>query len=192
MCARLGISEELRPSIRLSWSARGENALAERRAELRRLAHARIDAGAQSAKVAIQANLLQVETELIRGGLESSEAMRFVDAMPTVEQLMPVVDVAELDARPARRDHDEERLADWYSRKTGGSWEPPAHAGGELLAPSSASTREAKRQAVAAALGVNPEASNREIARAAGVDHKTVGKLRGESPGNSPADGERP
>lgn len=140
--------------------------------------------------MAIQANLLQVETELIRGGLESAEAMRFVDAMPTVEQLMPVVDVGALDAGPQKRAREEDRLPDWYRRREGGSWEPPVHAGGELLAPSTASTREARRQATLTALAANPQASNREIARTAGVDHKTVGKLRGESPANSPADGE--
>jgi hypothetical protein len=58
--------------------------------------------------------------------------------------------------------------------------------------PSSASSREAKRQAIAAALASNPTGSNREIARLAGVDHHTVAKHRGELPtpyGDSPTDG---
>lgn len=185
-CARLGIPENLRPSIRVSWSGRGDNALASRRTELRRLAYARIDAAAESAKVAIRANLLDVETELIRGGLESAAAIAFVDAMPSVEQLMPVVDVASLEPGVDRRPEDVDELAEYYRRRSGNTWEPPMHAAGELLTPSTASSREVKRQAVAAALATSPASSNRQIARTAGVDHKTVGKLRGESAGTSP------
>ena len=185
VCARLGIPEDLRPSIGISWYSRGKNALASRRTELRKLANARIDAAAESAKVAIRTNLLQVETELIRGGLESAEAVAFVDAMPTPEQLMPGVDLPALE-RNAEADDDGRP----GFRPRTAAWQPPTHAAGELLTPSSASTREARRQAVAAALVATPEASNREIARMAGVDHKTVGKLRGESVGNSPQDGD--
>lgn len=42
------------------------------------------------------------------------------------------------------------------------------------------STHIVKRANVAAALAENPDASNREIAQTAGVDHKTVGKIRKE------------
>ncbi|MBA3719850.1 MAG: hypothetical protein H0W95_06140, partial [Nocardioidaceae bacterium] len=59
-CRRIGVSEDLRPSLTLGWSGRGENALASRRTELRRLAHARLDAAAESAKVAIESSLLEV------------------------------------------------------------------------------------------------------------------------------------
>jgi hypothetical protein len=190
ICRQLGIPEHLRPSIGVSWSGRGENALAERRTELRKLAYARIDAAAESAKVAIQANLLEVETELIRDGLESADAVRFVDSMPTVEQLLPSVDVGELKpGTRSRYDGDEYRAR--YS-----TWEPPQELAGELLTPSSAGNREQKRQAIAQAMAANPDASDREIARAAGVDHKTVGKLRaaaGEIPataGEIPAEGD--
>ena len=184
ICRRLGVPENLRPSIRIGWSGRGENGLASRRAELRKLAHARIDAAAESAKVAVETSLLQVETTLIRGGLETAEAAAFIDSMPTADQLLPSVDVAELDS--GKGPHETGELSKLRSRL--GGWEPPQDAAGQLLTPSSGTDRESRRQAVAAALAANPDRSNREIARSVGVDHKTVGKLRdkrGEIPQQS-------
>jgi hypothetical protein len=182
ICRQMGVPEHLRPALSVSWSGRGENALASRRAELRKLAYARIDAAAESAKVGIQANLLEVETELIRDGLETAEAIEFVNSMPTVEQLLPTVAVGELKPgkRSSGRDDDEYRGR--YS-----TWEPPQDLAGALLTPSSGTNREEKRQAIARALGANPGASDREIARSAGVDHKTVGKRRSAS-GEIPTD----
>jgi hypothetical protein len=165
-CRELGIPENLRPRLTLGWYERGESGSAKRRVELRKLAYAHIDAAAESAKVVIEENLLDVETELIRDGLESAEAVAYLDSMPTPEQLMPQVNVGELESgQPKGRS---------------GGWEPPLEAAGELLTPSSATSREAKRQAIAAALAANPERSDREIGRLVDVDHKTVGKWRGE------------
>jgi hypothetical protein len=125
--------------------------------------------------VAIQHKLLEVETELIRDGLETAEAVAFVNSMPTVDQLLPSVAVGELEPVRHRsgggRDSDE-----WRGRYD--SWQPPQDAAGTLLSPSSATNREQKRQAIARALAANPTASDREIARMAGVDHKTVAAAR--------------
>ena len=179
ICRQTGVPEHLRPSLNLSWHSRGENALSTRRAELRKLAQSRIDAAAESAKVTIEANLLDVETELVRDGLESAQAVAFLDAMPTPEQLVPAVDVTALQAG---KEGD--------SR---GGWSPPEGTSAALLTPSSATSREEKRRAVMQALTANPAGSDREIARAASVDHKTVGKLRGEFPAHSgELDGESP
>ena len=49
-CERLGIPEPFRPGIYMGWYPRGENAVAERRAELRRVARTRIDALVKEAK----------------------------------------------------------------------------------------------------------------------------------------------
>jgi hypothetical protein len=190
ICARIGVPENLRPSLSLGWHNRGENALASRRTELRKLAYARIDAGAESAKVAIAANLLDVETELITGGLETAEAAAFVASMPTPEQLLPPVSVGEL--KPGSRKSSKYSKYDTDSdewRGSYGGWEPPMEAAASLLTPTSATGREAKRQAFAAALAANPNRSDREIGRLAGVDHKTVGKWRAES-GEIPSESE--
>ena len=55
LCRSVGIPDNLRPGISLNWYRRGESGSAERRAELRKLAHARIDAAAQSAKTSERA-----------------------------------------------------------------------------------------------------------------------------------------
>lgn len=177
-CRRAGIPDAFRPRLALNWAGRGQNAVPARRAELRKLAYARIDEGAETAKVTIASSLLEVETELISGGLESGEAAAFIRAMPTADELLAPVDVGELEPGGGAQRH----------------WEPAPAVVSELLTPSTAATREAKRRAVVAALAAAPAASNRQIARAAGVDHKTVGKLRaavGETPhagGDFPAD----
>jgi len=168
-CRRAGIPDAFRPRLALNWAGRGQNAVPARRAELRKLAHARIDEGAETAKVTIASALLEVETELISGGLESGEASAFIRAMPTADELLAPVDVGELEP------------AEGALRR----WEPAPAVVSQLLTPSTAATREAKRRAVAAALAASPGASDRQVARAAGVDHKTVGKMRakgGESP----------
>jgi hypothetical protein len=97
-CRALGIPEEFRPGLTVSWYGRGENADAKRRAELRRVAYSRIDALAEQARVAIETAALDGLTLLAAGALESAEARAFLAAMPTVEALMPALDVSTLGA----------------------------------------------------------------------------------------------
>lgn len=173
ICRRLGIPEHLRPELLPPmWSSRGENAQASRRAELRKLAYKRIDAAAASAKVAIESSVVAVETELIVGGLDTGEARQFVESMPTPEQLMPTVQVGEL--APGEHDDEDNPLRRYHR------WEPPQEAAGELLTPSTASNREEKRQAIAAALAAGPDVPILQIANRLGVDPKTVRKVRAE------------
>ncbi|CAN5874129.1 hypothetical protein BH23ACT5_BH23ACT5_09940 [soil metagenome] len=181
ICESWGVAEHLRPSIRLSWSNRGEQMLASRRAELRKLAKARIEAAAAQAKTTIDGHLLAVETELVRDGLASADAHRFLDSMPTPEQLLPRVDINAIEAGKV----DDDRRSRY--------WEPPTGAAADLLTPSTGTAREERRQRIARALEANPEGSDRQIARMAGVDHKTVATARGEIPtetGEFPSDGE--
>lgn len=175
-CRASGIPENLRPSLNISWSGRGENALATRRAELRKLAGARIDEMARAAELRIAESVLNVETELVRAGLDSTAAAQFLDAMPTPDQLLPQIDVAELSPGGAEpRDR-------WRS------WEPPAGAAAALLRTG----RQARRDAIADAIAAAPAASDRKIGRAAGVDHKTVGKVRAEGGETPHAGGDFP
>jgi len=163
ICKAWGIPEEMRPSLNLSWYKRGSSGSAERRAELRRLAFARIESAGQSAKVTIDQKVLTIETELVRDGLESAEAHAFLNSLPSAEDLLPRVDVGELDGREERR-----------------PWQPNPKLTGQLLTPSNGTAREERRQAIERALTANPDASDRAIARMAGVDHKTAAKYRAE------------
>jgi hypothetical protein len=48
---------------------------------------------------AIERASLQIQTELIGGALESAEARQFLERMPSIESLMPVVQIAEVEAK---------------------------------------------------------------------------------------------
>ena len=67
-------------------------------AELRRVAKAKLDAGAKAAKVEIERSSLRVQTELVAGGLHSADARAFLEAMPTADALLPPLTVAEIES----------------------------------------------------------------------------------------------
>jgi hypothetical protein len=95
-CRELGIPEEMRPSINYYFSSRGENSVPARRTELRRVLMSRVEAMTREAYVRIEAGALEAQTMLLRDGLESAQAHAFLDAMPTIEALMPKIDVVQL------------------------------------------------------------------------------------------------
>lgn len=97
-CRALGIPEQLRPRITTSWYDRGENADKSRRAELRKVAQTRLAANARAAKVEIDRSAADLLTQLAAGALESSESRSFLEAMPTIDQLMPRLVLPELSA----------------------------------------------------------------------------------------------
>jgi hypothetical protein len=174
-CAKIGIPPPGAPQRVTMWLSRGpEYGDPSRRGELRRLAASRLAALTATAKRMIDAQCLETETALVRSGLESADALAFLEAMPTAEQLMPSLSLDDLGVT---------------------HWQPPVGAAAALLAPSTPADR--KRKIVRQAIEANPGASDRKIAEIAGVDHKTVSKYRaaagelpagaGEIPGEIPA-----
>jgi hypothetical protein len=97
-CRRLGIPPEFAPDLSLSWWRRGENAFAERRAELRRVAQARIKEREQMAKAEIERVSLDVQAQLVSDGLTSDAAKAFLARLPEVAALMPPLDVKDVHA----------------------------------------------------------------------------------------------
>lgn len=104
--ARLGIPEEFRPSLSFHWARRGENEYQSRRDELRRLAKAEIAALEHVARVQIETASVQAQTEIIANGLNSEAAVAFLNRMPAIETMMPVLDVTEIQAKLAQRARD--------------------------------------------------------------------------------------
>lgn len=90
-CAELGIPKEFAPGIEMGWYGRGESALANRRAEHRKMASTRIVAMEKAAKAKIETYSLEAQTELVREGLTSEAAHKFLTEMPSVEALMPIM-----------------------------------------------------------------------------------------------------
>jgi hypothetical protein len=105
-CSELGIPARFSPRLTTYWSARGENASRERRVELRAVATSKIAALEAAARVKIEAASAQIQTELLCIGM-SEDAQRLLEQMPSAEELMPPIEMAEaeslLDSSRARR-----------------------------------------------------------------------------------------
>lgn len=95
-CEELGIPANLGPTIGSFWLGRGENSLRERRSELRRMAHSRIEAMQRRAYAEIERQAVELEGTLITGGLESDAAKQFLAELPNVDQLMSPLDASEI------------------------------------------------------------------------------------------------
>jgi len=95
-CEEMGIPERFRPHLHVSWTARGENATDERRAELRRVGLTQAEADQKHAVAHIEAASVEAETTLLRDGLTTEAARRSLDSLPTPEQLMPALEVSSL------------------------------------------------------------------------------------------------
>jgi len=155
-CVDLGIPARHAPSVSIGWEARSRSfGSSKRRTELRKLAQSRLAALTATAKLEIDRQTLETETLLLAGGLQSGEAQAFLAAMPTVDRLMPSLSLDDLGVR---------------------HWQPPTGAAGALLTPSTPADR--RRKLVLRAIEAHPGASDREIARVAGCDHKTVAAYR--------------
>jgi hypothetical protein len=159
-CALLGIPARYAPRLVLHWSGRSPE-FARRQGELRKVAQSRLAALTSAAKLEIDRQQLATETALITPSLESEDARAFLEAMPTAEQLMPSLSLDDLGVK---------------------TWQPPEGAASALLTPST--TADRKRRKVLRAIEAHPGASDREVGRLAGVDHKTVAVYRraGEIP----------
>jgi hypothetical protein len=171
-CADLGIPPQHAPELTMGWRRRsGEFSDRERRAELVKLAEAKLTAVMAAAKTAIQGAALDVEEKLIGGGLESDEARQILSSMPSPEELMPALSLDDLGVK---------------------HWQPPEDIAGQLTTPMTPADR--KRRRVLRAIANNPGKSDRAIAAIADVDHKTVSAYRrgagGEFPAISPDDEE--
>lgn len=96
-CRELGIPKEFAPSLGLTWRNRGyQNAVKERRIELRKAAETQIAALEQQAIVRIELSSSEAQLELARAGLSSEAALGFLDRLPAVESLMPALTYQEV------------------------------------------------------------------------------------------------
>jgi hypothetical protein len=113
-CEELGIPKSFAPSIGMTWQGRGENALAQRRAELRRVAKASIEAMTKAAMTKIERQSLDLRTQVVALGLLSAEAKKFLDSLAPVEDAMHALDFAEMERKLERE--KQSRAADYQRR----------------------------------------------------------------------------
>lgn len=95
-CQEIGIPPEFSPGVQFGWYGRGQNAVASRRAELRRMAKSRIDAMEQETVVKIERLSLAAQTEVIANGLQSEASRAFLENLPSIDILMPAINPIEI------------------------------------------------------------------------------------------------
>jgi len=89
-CRELGIPDRFAPSLQLRWNHRGyANLIDKCRSELRTMAKTRIAAIEQKAITEIGLSCLKAQEALAVAGLSSNTARAFIEALPTIESLMP-------------------------------------------------------------------------------------------------------
>ncbi|MGF6481983.1 hypothetical protein [Paraburkholderia sp. JPY419] len=98
---RDGVPRENLPSLNVLFNDRGSYALKERRAELRKLAAAKIDLAAKDAKLSVERWQAATQTELLAGLLDTADAKAFLAAMPSAEALLPAMTMQQVDALAA-------------------------------------------------------------------------------------------
>jgi len=98
VCDELGVPRGFRPSMGAYWIERGENEDPKRRAELRLRVKARVRADVKRAQAVIDTAALVVAENLIADGLTSEAAHGFLEAMPTVPELLPMLGEDEIRA----------------------------------------------------------------------------------------------
>ena len=98
-CKELGIPASFAPTISASWQGRGENMLASRRAELRRVAQTSIAAMTKAAITKIEKQALDLRTQVVGMGLLSADAKLFLESLAPIEENMRALDFTEIEKR---------------------------------------------------------------------------------------------
>jgi hypothetical protein len=94
-----GIPIEFAPSAGIHWLDRGENAVAQRRAELLRVLVTEALAQQKAACVAIDLYSVKCQRELLACGLQSQIAKQILASRPTLEALMPALQLSDLEKK---------------------------------------------------------------------------------------------
>lgn len=108
-CEALGIAREFAPDMSVHWHGRGQNAVKERRDELRRAAKSRIDALEREAITNIEKMSLEAQTQVIASGLVSDDAQKFLKELPDMALLMPPIDLGSVQTLIEKRLQERER-----------------------------------------------------------------------------------
>jgi len=96
-CKELGIPERFAPDVDLTWHHRGYgNALKARREELRRMAQTQVEAIEAKAITEIELSCLKAQEQIALAGLTSDAARQFIDALPSIDVLMPALSFQEI------------------------------------------------------------------------------------------------
>lgn len=96
-CDERGIPKRFRPCImEPHWRYGGEQIFVKLRPELRRLAHAQIDAMVKSRLEQLECESAHVQLSLLSHGFVTEEAKGFFEKLPTIASLIPPIKVEEI------------------------------------------------------------------------------------------------
>ena len=113
-CKVLGIPAIFAPSVTATWQGRGQNMIASRREELRRVAEASVEAMKRAAITRIEQQALDLRTQVVAMGILSAEAKLFLESLAPITDAMQSLDFGEierrLDAGKQKRIADQRRL----------------------------------------------------------------------------------
>jgi hypothetical protein len=98
-CEELGIPARFAPSVHMSWHGRGENALAERRTELRRVAKSAIAAMERATFTKIERDALDHRTQVVQMGFLSDAAKLFLESLTPIEDVIHALDFTEIEKK---------------------------------------------------------------------------------------------
>ncbi len=110
-CKKLGIPKEFAPGLSISWSARGQNGIASRRAELRRVAVAEIEAMKRAAMTRIERQSLDLRTQVVTMGVLSKDGVLFLESLAPIEESMGQLDFAQIEAKMIAQRADPLRIS---------------------------------------------------------------------------------
>lgn len=114
-CEEMGIPKTFAPALGISWQGRGENACKDRRAELRRVAKAEVEAMAAAAIVKVERESLDLRTQVVAMGLLSDAAKVFLQTLKPVEEVMHRLEFTKVEQR-LTAEQAERRKSLSYSR----------------------------------------------------------------------------
>jgi hypothetical protein len=100
---RLGIPKDFQPRLSVHWAERGDNAFKVRQAELRRVAEREIEAMEKTARVMIEAQSVEAQSEIVAHGLMSPAATAFLEKLPPLETMMPALDAKVIQRKMAEQ-----------------------------------------------------------------------------------------
>lgn len=106
-CQELGIPQPFAPTVSVAWHQQ-RAAITGERAKMRQVAKRRVEQIEASARSAIEAASVRAQEALLVGGLTTEAARMFAESLPTVEEMMPNLDIKDLqqamiEERPLRR-----------------------------------------------------------------------------------------
>ena len=94
-CRELGIPGPFQPTLSVGWHQQRASVGMER-AKMRQVAKRRIEQIEASARTAIERASAAAQEALLVGGLDTEAAKMFAESLPVVEELMPRLDMAQL------------------------------------------------------------------------------------------------